>query len=877
VFAGAQTEVIACNDDTGQEPQLVTYGPHSRSVVPGYSDLGWHFRTLTSLDPVPIWNHGHLPPPIHIGAIMGAPAIATAPSDPTIVLIAALAVPSAKFPASNSIEGSLTGPCPPLGGACIARSTDSGATFKMIDCHVRDMTPGSCTGDYPSTQGHFYDAPSLTIAEGTSYAYAGFLDVDRGREAIWKAKDIVFPGDANEETLVDSGPFALETTLMGNLGPLDQSGNRVIVHIDSANRLWKMSEAGGVLKVNIHQRNGNAVAVADNLSTAKSFALTQDILLRAATVRLEPEFAFDVGKNEFGEDEMRFVYAAKFGEIYGIQGGYCTPDLECHTPSEWRVWGTKETTQFHPAIKYGYDATTGRHVWKVSYEGANSNRTQVAIFSGDLTAIAGANPYYMNFRTFQATAFQTPCPDFENGSDGYWGDHDDMGFNAASCLFTRTYADSSLGCDDRKDFDSHNVHVSAVQIPCSADAFTFGGAFQSEDPVCSGDSVNNAVTSDLSCPMGLQPALKTGRILTPENQCGANEFVCTSITYPDDEFPAVRFGGMFQVDDQVMEDCGSLGGCKFIAGDMVLNAVTGTYACPRGYAAVEMGRVLGPENGIGETQFVCEAPNAYEGSELRWRFGGSFQVDDCNEGSVPNPIVGGLYCPPGFKSVQYGRAQNPEGSHCGINQFACVFEQIPSQWPDYDFGGAFQMDDCNADTVPNSVTGGEGCLGAPWETAQYGRVLTPETKCGANQFVCTKTKANPPDPLAPKFGGMFQRVDPVADPITDKVPNPFTGDTTCPAPYHEVPIGRVLTPETEVGANQFVCEADAATVTPQTYHFGGTYQVDDCTALPGATRPNPLTGTLGCPAGYYGAPYGRVKNPEAPYCGINQFFCFRAD
>ncbi len=53
------------------------------------------------------------------------------------------------------------------------------------------------------------------------------------------------------------------------------------------------------------------------------------------------------------------------------------------------------------------------------------------------------------------------------------------------------------------------------------------------------------------------------------------------------------------------------------------------------------------------------------------------------------------------------------------------------------YGGSYQIDDCGKNHVLNPLTGGLVC-GYGFQARQVGRILTPESRCGANQYVCLK-------------------------------------------------------------------------------------------------------------------------------------------
>jgi hypothetical protein len=424
-------------------------------------------------------------------------------------------VPNAKFPDGTNPEstcstpsgnvgciiGSVSGDCSPLGGACVARSTDGGKTFTMLSC-FSNTTPGACTGGLrtDSTNGHFYDGMDLAIGAGADpAAFIAMIDTDNNSEGLWTIPAAASAVESSVTQVVDGvGP-------MGQLGSsLGSISTHLRVRIDSTGRLWRLSRdlrtsndvvVVNDLKVNILGRNAAPVVLTGSIATARAVSVTgipraahDPTGVLQASLRFGPQFDFDVGKNEAGQDEMRFIYLASARDDAGtlftfMQAGFCNMDLsQCSQPPAWRSAINTQASQFHPTIKYGFDSRTGLHHWKVSYYEVNAARSQVAIFAGDLKRDASSVNQPLN--AVAVTPFQTPCPD-ERGtfttsggttqvsqSDDYWGDYDDMAFNSARCSFVRPFTDSSQGCTSRTRFSSSHQHLSAVELPCDdADAF----------------------------------------------------------------------------------------------------------------------------------------------------------------------------------------------------------------------------------------------------------------------------------------------------------------------------------------------------------------------------------------------------------------------
>ncbi len=498
VVNGNRIEVVVTNDDNaGQLPGLITYTDTDRTVLKGASDQAWNVRVRNGTSDSG-WSQHPLAPPTNLGfdVVWSDPAVASNPGLPQYVFLSALGVPDDKFNAvsalngtPNQFVGAFTDNPSPLGGACVARSTDGGQTFSFVSC-FRDVTNAGKTDD---NLGHFYDGSSVAVAgngSGGFAAYAAFIDTETGREAVWVMDDV---------TSNAPNAFHQDPTLMGNTGgqAIDGSLGDIETHVRlraSGTDLWKMSaETNGSsaflsqgtasfipadLKVNIRNRNGNAVVIGDDYVMRLEADLGTVVQGAELTLRSGPLFDYDVGVNEQNQPEMRFVYVAAFADSQGranyyLQGGYCTqsPTLTCTRPPQWRTPASLSPMAIDPAIKFGIPNGSSTPTWSVTYQGRDPAGTQVAVFAGNLIRAADAAQTPLPFGPSQATPFQTPCPDVrgvDDLGDGYWGDYDQMGFDPVTGTFIRPYTDSSAGCVSRRRFTSRNVHVSTVEIPASA-------------------------------------------------------------------------------------------------------------------------------------------------------------------------------------------------------------------------------------------------------------------------------------------------------------------------------------------------------------------------------------------------------------------------
>jgi hypothetical protein len=482
VFDDRQIEVIAVND----ENELFTFTDTTRSVFQGASQMGWYFRERTQDDPHPPWQHGRLLPGVGaasgVAILWGDPGIASAPDDPNVVLMGSLMVPNANFPnaicidAAGNPAGCIAGPVGSscnsvLGGACIAGSNDGGKTFEMRHC-FSDMSPGCNTSPNGA---HFYDGMDIALGPGTDPpGYVVMIDTDTRTEALWEIPH-AGSGSTFSQRRFGTGPMGLLA------GDLEEIRTHPRIRVDAEGRVWRLGRRQNELKINRLGRNAapRVLTALHNRRLATTVlgvppSVTDPGGDLSTRIRFGPQFDFDVGKTEAGEDELRYVYLVEDGQTFYIQVGFCDVDLQsCREPGEWRsAPATGQPWQFHPTIKYGLDERLDPPVprWMVTYYQLNSPATEVAIFAGAPTR-DGAGVHSLDMQ--QATPYQVPCPD-ERGTvnpvqqeDDYWGDYDDMAFNSARCSFIRPFTDSSLGCVSRQRFTSSHQHVSAVELPCA--------------------------------------------------------------------------------------------------------------------------------------------------------------------------------------------------------------------------------------------------------------------------------------------------------------------------------------------------------------------------------------------------------------------------
>lgn len=403
---GAETAVTTINNgwmvitDNEDDPGFITYNNNSRQVRPNTSMMGF-FQLSPDFDPdEAVGVSGRVRPPAGWSVLWGDPAITRNRANPSRIYMVNLAVPTSKFPASGTIEGPVNPSGLPaefcsayLGGACIARSSNLGASFTLAasDC-VQRITP-SCPN------GTFYDGSDLET-DTSGRVYAAFTDVSRNSTDVYLATS-----QTGSFARVTDPPGGGSTVMHPRLkfGP---SGLYMLQLTSSFNLTISRYPAGS-------SRSGTwttPVQVASSITAS-------DVVLSDRSLRLGPEYDLDIGPNEFGSQEIRVVYTVIVNGNHHVRAAKCTTGttISCSQPSVWRT-DTHGGKQWLPAIVAGTTAA-GAPFWEISYHSTQNfpGTNKVELWRGLLT---NSN----TFGTVRQETFQIPCPD----NRGYWGDYDGM-------------------------------------------------------------------------------------------------------------------------------------------------------------------------------------------------------------------------------------------------------------------------------------------------------------------------------------------------------------------------------------------------------------------------------------------------------------------
>ena len=419
------TLVVTANQD--DLPPFMEFPPGSRIVRPGVTMLGYRRYNPTTNT---ILNQNIVINTANWSGLWGDPGIIRHRQNSNQMYITNLGIPANKFPASGQIVGSIAPTTLPanmcgayLGGACIARSTNSGALFTLApaDC-IRRVDAGCPFG-------HFYDGTDLET--GTSgQVYAAFNDTNRSRIDMWMATS-------------QTGTFALvtDTSIVSSSHPRLRvsPGGVPYLAVTSGGNLMLTRYNGGTTRTGTWSP---AVTVATGVTQAV-------VALSDRSLRLGPQYDLAIAPNEQGVEEVRLAYTVLVNGQHKVRISHCTTGatITCANPSQWRT-DNQAGKQWGPSITTGLRANGTRH-WSVSfYSTATNPGSNLVDLWGGLAEKPGAAALIL----FKTELAQVPCPDSRAGG-GYWGDYDEMSVGGSGLVY-RAFSDSSAGNCRRDTFTS---------------------------------------------------------------------------------------------------------------------------------------------------------------------------------------------------------------------------------------------------------------------------------------------------------------------------------------------------------------------------------------------------------------------------------------
>jgi hypothetical protein len=427
-------------------PNKIIYSDGTRTVNRGasntaFSTYNWNNRVVAS--------QGQMRAPTGWAVLWGDTSVARSKTNTSMVYLASLAIPNAKFPPppNGFPDGKIVGgmesksaPCPGsdgfgayLGGACISRSNNDGQTWSTAAPDCLQNTSNCSKGD-------FYDGSDMTTSpEGR--VYAAFNNINRGGIDVWMA-----------------------TSATGTFGRLPYDGGLANLHPRlkyGPDGLYLLYESFSSLTLARYNGGSSFTGSWTSITVPGSSGINEGtnpkIQLSDRAIRLGPEYDFDIGINDTGANEIRiaFVLRTTGGKHY-IKAVKCTTGtISCSAPAAWSTAGTNGD-QWGPAIAYGFNFMTGKPTWEISYYSRQRAITgnTVELWVADISSGS-------NITTVNLEGAQVACPDLRGNDSvhdaGYWGDYDRMG--ATIGMLWRGFTDSSHGTCSRQQFHSTPVYA----------------------------------------------------------------------------------------------------------------------------------------------------------------------------------------------------------------------------------------------------------------------------------------------------------------------------------------------------------------------------------------------------------------------------------
>jgi hypothetical protein len=453
---GGRRIVVTFNDSTQlTSPPTITFTPGGRAVSTGASLMGWAYSDDDGMS----WTYaGKIPTADGWPTLWGDPAMTMVP-DPSnsIVFMSNLSIPTNEFVSGETVTS--------VGGACFAKSTDSGLSFKVVQCISNTAAP------LPG--GHFYDGETLA-ATPSGAIFAAFNDFTTSRINVWSAPNAnspfvqiaePFPNmmslmhprlrAAADGSVYAAAPFAA-TLADGTTGP--------VVYINRyVNGAWGTpQQASEIMQASVG-----------------TIDLHSQVLGSELAFRMAAQFSFAVGSaSKGGQDAVRLMVTRvdPNGHFF-IEGSACAADLSgCHPVPEWHVGptvGKGELQQaFNPLVQVSAARRIGRPprvetipgTWLTAYYLVNGTQN-TAVQTGHM---------YLNYQNgapvgapLNLPDLLTVCSDVRNFNQDYWGDYNDMVVLENGLLppgfVSFVSRDQQLGCIKRWALFSQHQHVSAVR------------------------------------------------------------------------------------------------------------------------------------------------------------------------------------------------------------------------------------------------------------------------------------------------------------------------------------------------------------------------------------------------------------------------------
>jgi len=391
------------------------------------------------------WTKGHIAgPPPGWALLWGDPALTTSRSNQARVFLSNLAVPASRFPAIGYFDGAISQSL--LGGACIARSSDSGKTFTVA------------SADCLSNGGDFYDGGQLT-SDDNGVIYAAYWNVTTGNIDVWRA-----PSDTAGFSLLGGNPFPGIGITEHPVIKADAWSNDLYILGMSNTNLW------------LNHFNGSSWASPILLTTA---ALSSaPFTVAGKTLRTAQQFDFDIAPPWVnGLPELRFCHTyIKASGHYGIKCGWVHTHPWPGEPADGSVrgWDSTWTTENETGDQVNPDvaAVAGNNTnneppdWRATWYDTQSDSEwdPPNLPDGSVVHVVGGFMRPGLFILSELTHGQVPCAAVD-----YWGDYDALhfvGFDTnGHAHYLKTFSDSTSPLEPTCTFSdvfAQPLHVSLV-------------------------------------------------------------------------------------------------------------------------------------------------------------------------------------------------------------------------------------------------------------------------------------------------------------------------------------------------------------------------------------------------------------------------------
>jgi hypothetical protein len=440
--AGQKVIMVTYND--GSADSHIQYTATKRTVLAGASLMGYSYST----DGGSSWTYGGKVKPLEEWPILwGDPATTSPFNHQGFVFISNLAVPGARYPEGGVVsQGGSNGFYAAIGGACIARSTDGGKTFGVLQCLT--------------DQHHFYDGGSMA-ASPNGRVWAAYNDVNVNEIDVWQSLSLGVPFSPL------ANPFPGKSMVTHPRLRFDAASGHLYVAARAAD---------GVVYLNRFSGLGWQQPVPASFSSEWYPSLS----LSDRTLRTGPQFAFDVGaasqyqrgdETVVAEDHVRLLYTRRHprtGRLY-IAGSFCRLDLSrCWDAPEWAtgteasLWHSGDT--FNPNVRAFPGFIGISPAWRANYTTRDDDPSgnKASLQQGSLAMLPNGARVFLSF---PLTGPQVVCSD----TRGYWGDYDDLQFAGVTeslvPRFIRAFTDSFKGCPERSTYEAREVHTAAAVSP----------------------------------------------------------------------------------------------------------------------------------------------------------------------------------------------------------------------------------------------------------------------------------------------------------------------------------------------------------------------------------------------------------------------------